>query len=234
MTVEIVPTSAAEAGVWGTALEVSQLFAGIPWLLIGAQMVMLLEREAGRGSTRTTADVDVMVDVRALAGGARSAAARLTAAGYRSGSAEHPYRFIRDRSQVDLVAPDHLGPHVDLTTIPPASTMEIPGGSRAIATRRDVEVRVADVAVGILPVPSLAGAIILKVRAWEQRRADRDAEDVVRLLALIRDVEDIRAELKPSERRALRHVAPLSTDDRVWNVAGDTQDARAAFERLST
>jgi hypothetical protein len=40
-------------------------------VLVGAQMVMLLEREAGRPSGRTTGDVDAVIDVRALAGGAR-------------------------------------------------------------------------------------------------------------------------------------------------------------------
>jgi hypothetical protein len=40
---------------------------------------------------------------------------------------------------VDLLAPDHLGAHADLTTIPPATTTEIPGGSRALATRRGLD-----------------------------------------------------------------------------------------------
>jgi hypothetical protein len=60
MTVAILPASEAEGRVWATALEVSGLFADIPWVLIGAQMVMLLEREAGRPSGRTTGDVDAV------------------------------------------------------------------------------------------------------------------------------------------------------------------------------
>jgi hypothetical protein len=60
-------------------------------------------------------------------------------------------------------------------------TTEIAGGSRALATRRMVEVDVRGIGSGSLPVPSLAGAIVLKTRAWEGRQAPRDADDLVRL-----------------------------------------------------
>ena len=45
MTILIEPFGAAEAGLWRATLEVSRLFADVPWVIIGAQMVMLLERE---------------------------------------------------------------------------------------------------------------------------------------------------------------------------------------------
>ena len=51
-------------------------------------------------------------------------------------------RFVRGADQVDLLAPDHLGPNVDLTTVPPMTTVAIPGGSRALATRRLLDVDV--------------------------------------------------------------------------------------------
>lgn len=44
MTILIEPLSTAEAGLWRATLEVSLLFADVPWVIIGAQMVMLLER----------------------------------------------------------------------------------------------------------------------------------------------------------------------------------------------
>ncbi len=234
MTVNVLPGSDAEARLWATALEVAAIFADVPWVLVGAQMVMLLEREGGRASGRTTGDVDAMVDVRVLAGGTRAAAARLVAAGFAPHGGEHPYRFLRGAEQVDLLAPDHLGRRVDLTTIPPGTTTEIPGGSRALATRRALDARVVGVGAGTLPVPSLAGAIVLKVRAWEDRQATRDAEDLVRLLALVGDVEAAIAELKPAERRSLGRVGPLADDGaRVWQAAADPDEARAAFARLA-
>ncbi len=234
MTVAILPSGDAEARVWGTALEVAGLFAGIPWVLVGAQMVMLLEREAGRPSGRTTGDVDAVIDVRALAGGTREAARRLVAAGFEAADPRHPYRFSRGAAVVDLLAPDHLGPRADITTIPPATTAEIPGGTRALATARPLAVDVVGGGSGVLPVPSLAGAIALKTRAWQARQAGRDVEDLVRLLALVADVEAVRAELTSAERRALGRVRPLDEPGhRSWRASSDPEEARAALARLA-
>jgi predicted nucleotidyltransferase len=233
VTIRIDPLGAAEAGLWRATLEVSLLFADFPWVIIGAQMVMLLEREQDVTSGRTTRDLDAIVDVRAIVGGSRTAAGRLSGAGY-APSAEHPHRFVRGADQVDLLAPDHLGSRVDLTTVPPMTTVAIPGGSRALAMRRVLEVDVSGVGAGVLPVPSVAGAIVLKVHAWQARQAPRDAEDLVRLLDLALDVEDVRAALKPAERRRLAAVLPLA-DERstAWRAARDPDNARAAFVRLS-
>jgi len=212
---------------------VADLFADVPWVIIGAQMIMLLEREQDVTSGRTTQDLDAIVDVRAVVGGSRTAAGRLTGAGYEP-SAEHPHRFVRGADQVDLLAPDHLGPNVDLTTVPPMTTVAIPGGSRALATRRLLDVDVTGVGAAQLPVPSVAGAIVLKVHAWQARQASRDAEDLVRLLDLVQDVDEVRGALKPAERRRLAAIAPLA-DERsmAWRAARDPDNARAAFARLS-
>lgn len=90
MTLAILLASDAEAGVWATALEVAKLFADVPWVLIGAHMVMLLEREAGRPSGRTTGDVDAVVDVRAVVDGTSTPAQRLLGAGFEPTDAHHP------------------------------------------------------------------------------------------------------------------------------------------------
>ncbi len=233
MTIRIEPLGVAEAGLWRATLEVSVLFADVPWVIIGAQMVMLLEREQGVASGRTTLDLDAIVDVRAIVGGSRTAAGRLVGAGFEP-SVEHPHRFIRGADQVDLLAPDHLGPRVDLTTVPPMKTVAIPGGSRALSTRRLLDVAITGVGTGRLPAPSIAGAIVLKIHAWEARRAPRDAEDLIRLLDLVQDADTTRAALKPVERRRLADVAPLA-DERssAWRSARDPDNARAALARLS-
>jgi predicted nucleotidyltransferase len=234
MTVDVLPGSGEEAAVWATAIDVSEILGDLPWVLVGAQMVMLLEREAGRPSGRTTGDVDAMVDVRAVAGATRTAAVRLLAAGFEPEGRDHPYRFHRGAEQVDILAPDNLGRRADLTTVPPGTTAAILGGTRALATRRVLEVRVIGGPAGLLPVPSLAGGIVLKLRAWESRQAERDAEDLVRLLSLVGDVEAMRAALKPAERRLLGQVRPLAGErSRIWRVAADPDDARAAFLRLA-
>jgi hypothetical protein len=46
MTVDVLPGSNEEAGVWATALHVSEILRDLLWIHVGAQMVMLLEREA--------------------------------------------------------------------------------------------------------------------------------------------------------------------------------------------
>jgi hypothetical protein len=223
MTVVIAPRSDAEARVWATALEVSELFADVPWVLIGAQMVMLLEREVGRPSGRTTGDVDVIVDVRVLVGGTRAAAQRLVAAGYEPADARHPYPFLRGDAQVDLLAPDHPAPRADLTTIPPATTTEIPGGSRALATTRLLEVQVVGVGSGVLSVPSLGGAIVLKVRAWQARPTARGGSPATARKPRRRST-DWHAEARPS---------PTSASTRAATRPYPGHDARAAARCLT-
>ena len=218
MTVDVLPGSGDSRRLVDRHRRVGGT-GDLPWVLVGAQMVMLLEREAGRPSGRTTGDVDAMVDVRAVAGAMRTAAVRLLAAGFEPEGHDYPYRFHRGAEQVDILAPDHLGRKASLTTIPPGTTDGDPGGTRALATRRVLEVRVAGGPAGLLPVPTLAGGIILKLRAWESRRAERDAEDLVRLLSLVGDVEAARAELKPAERQLLGQVRPLA-DERSPDLAG--------------
>jgi len=162
MTVDVVPAGDAEAGVWSTAFAVAHLLAELPWVLVGAQMVMLLEREAGRSSGRTTGDVDAMVDVRATASATRVAAERLVQAGFVPDGWPHPYRFHRGHELVPLLASDHLGPRVDLTTVPPARTTGIPCGSRALATRRHLDLRVVGGRQGCLPVASCSRSVHLR------------------------------------------------------------------------
>ena len=191
MTVSVLPGSDAEAAVWRTTLEVATLLTGLPWVLIGAQAIIVVALEHGRRPTRATVDVDVIVDVRAIAGGARDAAQRLVDAGFEL-SAEHAHRFVRDRDLVDLLVPDHLGPRTDLTTVPPRVTTEIPGGRRALTLSHPVDVVVASVGAGTLVVPDLPALLVLKAWAWGGRRAARDLEDLIRLVDIAPDAGAVR------------------------------------------
>ena len=232
MTVRVTPASEHEARLWETTLQLERIFRDLQWVIVGAQMVMLLEQEAGRMSGRTTGDVDALIDVRAIANGTQLAAHRLIEAGFQP-DAEHPYRFERGSSQVDLLAPDHLGDRANLTLVPPGSATEVPGGTRALGTLRRLDVNIASVGSGQLPVPTLAGALAIKLRAWEARHEQRDVEDLVRLLSLITDIDDVRRNLKAAERAALGRIAPLrDPKDRAWRVTDDPDDARTAFLRL--
>lgn len=233
MTIRVAPRSEQEAGLWRTTLEISELLRDWPWMLIGAQAIVVLALERGRPVGRATRDIDVVVDVRVVADSTRRASDRLVDSGYEP-SAEHPYRFIRGSDQVDLLAPDHLGPRADLTTIPPLATTEIPGSSRALATRRQLDLSIDQVGEGSVSVPSVAGMLVLKTKAWQARRADRDIQDIVRLLDLANDPKQLRAELKSSERRSLKAISELADEHHgAWRVATYPADARASLHRIT-
>lgn len=231
--IHVVPSSEPEAALWRTTAEVAVILRELPWVVVGGQMVILLELERGRLPGRTTRDLDAIIDVKAAPSGTRIAARRLLAAGF-TDSAEHPHRFVRGEDVVDVLAPDHLGRRADLATIPPRATIEIAGGQRAVEMSRIVEVEVDDIGPTELRLPSLGGAIALKAIAYGARRAERDLEDLVRLLALVGDVQSLRRELRPIERRLLNSIAALhDMAHPAWRLAADPDDARAALGRLA-
>ena len=119
--VRINPGSDAEAQLWRTTAEVARLFAEWPWVLVGGLMVAILEREHGVTVSRTTADVDALIDVRAVTRGTRQAAVRLEEAGFVAEQTADglAYRFVRGADIVDVLAPDHLGARTDIVTAPP-------------------------------------------------------------------------------------------------------------------
>ena len=58
-------------------------------------------------------------------------------------------------------------------------------------------------------------------------------QDVIRMLALVDDVEAVRAQLKPAERRALGRMKGLWDPGAAnWRVLPFPQDAQAAWARL--
>lgn len=229
----VVPSGPAEARLWRTTLELCHLFTDWPWVVIGAQMVVILELEAGHRSGRATVDVGALLDIRAVSNGAREGAARLLMAGFAI-SERHPYRFVRGEEQIDLLAPDHLGPRADLTTVPPGVTASIPGGRRALETRQQVRLDIVGVGKAQVPVPTLVGALVLKLSAAEARQEPRDLQDIVRLLAIVVDIEEVRSALRPTERRRLSALARvMGPTHPAWRVAGEPQDAQIALARIA-
>ncbi len=169
MTVSVVrmlPATDADADLWRLTREVADLLRGIPWVLIGGQMVAIIEAEHGAIVGRATRDVGALVDVRALSDATLEAARRLQDAGFvPERHEEHlTYRFVRDTDVVDVLVPDHVGQRADLRTVPPDTTLETLGGRQALNRRRTL---IADAGHGPfeLPIPSLASAIITKARA---------------------------------------------------------------------
>jgi hypothetical protein len=233
--IRILPGSDAEAQLWRTTAEIAGLFADWPWVLVGGLMVAILEREHGITVTRTTVDVDALIDVRAVTQATRQAARRLEEAGFVAEQTADglAYRFVRGSDIVDVLAPDHLGPRTDIVTAPPGKTLEAVGGRQALERRRLVTVEVNRESFS-MPIPSLIGAIIIKARVAASSGLDKHRRDLARLLALVDDVEPMRQEMSSKERGYLRARSELR-DPRhpVWIGIQSAEDAIIALERLS-
>ena len=207
----ITPQSEAEADIWYLVRETAETLRGLRWVLIGGLMVRALEAEAGRPSLFATADVDALMDVRdgAEVVATAQAAHRLLAAGFEPEyvGEDALYRFIRGSAVVDVLAPDHLGKRTSIVTLPPRLTLAAVGGRQALNRSRDVEV---DAGNGrfIVPLPSLAGALVIKARVASSARvrasAAKHERDLARLLVLVPDPEALRAQLSRREICYLR------------------------------
>ena len=234
MTKQIVVQSASEADarLWRLTKEIARLFAGLPWTLIGGQMVAIIEAEHDAVIARATIDVDALLDVRIVATVTHDAAAILRAAGFEPAPTGDglSYRFWRGSGIVDILVPDHLGDRADLQTVPPGVTIEAVGGRQALNRSRMVDVDAGD-GMFELPVPSLIGAIIIKSRvaATAQTGADKHLRDLARLLALVQEAKTCRAELSRGERACLRvHAELQDVDHPAWRgIAGKENGALA-------
>lgn len=237
--VRIVPRDAQQAAVWRLARDVSELLAGLPWVLVGGLMVQVHEAEAGRVSAFATGDVDAVLDVRALSTAKRQGASRLVAAGFEPVPEDERlvYRFRRGSDIVDLLAPDRLGTRADITTVPPGRTLEAIGARQAINRSRGLTVDAGDDPFE-LPVPSLIGAIVFKARVVLSvglaASREKHERDVARLLALVADPMAAREVLTTKEHGYLRALASLTDPShRAWRGVAGARDAGTALRILS-
>lgn len=236
-TIMIAPIDAAESALWELTREIASLLVGLPWTLIGGQMVRAIEAEHGGPAMRVTADVDALVDVRALAGATWQTATRLQSSGFGPvpGGEGVVYRFVRGGDVVDVLAPDHLGARTDITTVPPAKTLEAIGGRQALNRSREVTIDTGTEAF-VVPLPSLVGAIVMKARVVANATTTREKHrrDLARLLVLVADPARMREELSARERAHLRERAELlGLDDPAWWGLQGAQDGALALRIVS-
>ena len=138
----------------------------VKWTLIGAQMVQLHGFRLHRTPTRPSRDADVLVDCRLVAG-TEVVSGWLTKRGFRLDGISPDgigHRFVSDNVSIDVLAPDHLGERVSVGTIPPARTVRVPGGRRALNASSEFAVRSRG-RNGRVPMPNLSGALVAKARA---------------------------------------------------------------------
>lgn len=204
----------AEDVAWTLVLDLAE--ARMPrWVLVGGLMVHLHLYEAGARPRRATTDFDAVVDVnlQVARGGTAVFADRLVeefgmrlhvAPGIEAGRG---HRFTReDGASVDVLAPDHWERARPHHTIPPAETVEVPGGRELLRDSEDVAVTYRGRSAAV-PRPALLTAIgVGKWRAFSeiptQDDPDRHLRDAADLVAVVSDPDAVRP--NPRQRRRLR------------------------------
>jgi hypothetical protein len=120
-------------GAWRLLLALANEPSAPRWVLIGGLLVELHAHEHAVAPPRLTNDADVLVDVRASPRGIPVMTRWLIDYGLQPelpGPDGVAHRFRRrDGVTVDLLAPDHVGQRANLTTIPPARTIEAVAGT---------------------------------------------------------------------------------------------------------
>jgi len=211
--------------------------APAPWVLIGAHMVAVHGWQRGREQIRPSKDADILVNVRAVTDGTTRVSRALLDRGFELEGISPEgigHRFIGKGVRMDILGPDGVGVHTRLGTVPGAHTVAVPGGTQALQRTQDVAAR-SRTSPGKLPIPTMLGAILVKVRAIDvddQPHAQR--RDVAFLLSLVDDPDPLVADLKSSERNWLRrHPSFGDPTEDCYRGLAEASDAAIVYRRLT-
>ncbi len=238
--VDLTDLDPVSGAVWDALLDLS---ARQPtgWTLVGAQMVILHGHENGRVLPRATADADLLVDVRLVRDGTARLSSLLVDLGFQLEGVDAfgvGHRFGDGVARFDVLAPDGL-PRSNrrlTTTIPPAHTVSVPGGTQALRRTRMVDVQRGR-RVGQVPCPDLLGAILVKARAVDvDDLPEAQLSDLVFLFGLVEDPRHLATEFQGKERNWLhRRAELLDRDHPAWRAVPEdaVSDAYIAMRILS-
>ena len=202
-----------QAESWLALIEIAPRL-GTAWALVGGQMVLLhvVERQSLEG--RPTADVDVVMDVRADSSSLAHMHRVLSQAGF---SQDQPspdgvaHRYRRSGATIDVLAPDHMGTRAKLN-LGVGRTIEAPGSSQALVRSSHVRVELVNGASAVVRRPTLIGALLGKTAAVFEIVSQPPAErakhlgDADTLARLIGPTDRQSAFLKSKERAALQRL----------------------------
>jgi hypothetical protein len=201
-------------GLWARLIDLAEAQPD-GWTLVGAQMVALHAYEHGRQPPRGSTDADVLANVRAVADATARISDWLVEQGFHLDGVSvegigHRFVDAEGKVRLDVLAPEGLGrSRVRLTTVPPAHTVCVPGGTQALHRSELVDVRLGE-RVGRLPRPDLLGAILVKARAVEVDDAPAaQLGDVAFLLTLVPDPRALRDQLRGKEQSWLKRRREL-------------------------
>ncbi len=145
------------------------------------------------------------------------------------------HRFRRGRVKLDVLAPDGIGERADLHTVGTFHTVRVPGGTQALGRSSNVAVRSREVE-GTVPLPSLLGAILVKVRAIavdDVPEAQRG--DVAFLLSLVEDPDILRADLTGTEVGWLRSQKTFEDPSApAWRGISAAENGAIVYRRLTS
>lgn len=197
------------------------------WAVVGAQMVILHAASHRVSRPVRTGDTDVLVDIRAI--NLEEVSAWLLEKGFDLEGISTDgigHRFVRGEVKIDLLSIDHTG-GANRTTVPPARTVEVPGGRQAISRTVDAHIYIGDDLEGIVPLPDWAGAILLKARAATSipEEKEKHARDLALLLGLPVNLGVENSKLSKTERKRIRDASPLLTDE-IWTSVGRSIEPR--------
>lgn len=175
MEVRLPPLEGHEREAWRLLFSLYEEFKS-GWAVVGAQMVVLHAGAFGVPRPVRTVDTDVLVDVRAIdiqkvAGWLRSNEYDLD--GISAEGIGHRFININAGVRIDILSIDHSG-NADRTTVPPARTVEVPGGRNAIGRIIEASIETGEL-MGKVPLPGWLGAVTLKARAAVEFGSERGA-----------------------------------------------------------
>jgi hypothetical protein len=241
ITVVLNPLKGQSRALWHNALSLMSELDG-DWTLVGGLMVQLHAVRYGVPSGRLTVDIDILADSRRRPSATERIGSTLTDLGFevaeqtRLRDPETAFRFERAGTVVDLLAPEKTGRRRPPRTVGNFQTVEILGGTQALARTETLHVRLDD-AEATVHTPTLLGAILLKARAIRSSHRDQDRDDLVVLLACVDDPIALRENLKRTERgwlRAADEALALNGPDLPSRFAADQLDRARATYRLLT
>jgi predicted nucleotidyltransferase len=204
------------------------------WMVVGAQMVIVHAARYEISRPVRTGDTDVLVDIRSV--DIREVAQWLLREGFEleGVSAEGiGHRFFRGEVKIDLLSIDHSGKSANRTTVPPARTIEVPGGRQAINRTVEATIHIGN-ETGTIPIPDWIGAILLKARAAVSLPQERQKHlrDLALLLGLPADLPRHVETITKRERKRLREGIELITED-TWTSVRRSIDPRNAQIAIS-
>lgn len=224
------PTGGSEGDLWAALLDVADRQPD-GWTLVGGLMVFLHAYESGLSPARVTRDLDAVVAARSVTQATRRLSTTLVELGWRLDpkrikGQDTGFRFDKATLFFDVLAPEGLGERADLTTVPPAKSIAIKGGTRALQRTQWLAVRLGDRG-GLVPRPDSLGALVIKSRAAvldkgspadPTRRPERHVEDLALLYAGITDPEVVRSDASKADLKRLR-----SAPEPTWETLGDAR-----------